>query len=753
MLSADLKHSTSKTWKTQELNDIHSMVADDIDDIDPEEEDARTSPMRLQEMDEEQTNQRIQPKGLKKMATTIINPKRVGQRQAVGPQINVILQAEHSHHHSSRYVLNPNGWICRVWGIFTSLMVIYVVGVVSFDIGFSWWKIRRSTYRLGQVVDIFFWIDMVVSFNTGFVHTGHLVMDRKEIAMHYFHFWFWIDLAANVPWEGLLLTSKSNRKAVKFLKWLKLPKLLRLGRLRKIMKANARYMNLMLLCSSLVLFVHLGACFWVFLLDPCRHYYEEEPYSEWDYNDEVDEVLVHRNPKLGWECTQGNLFNIYMQAVHASAGMLLGVDCANFGGFFAGGGFNEAMSEEIAEYSAFLGDTPETTAAEPDAARMRSIKLWLLRRRYPMSLGDEIDTSTNTALQGLSIQPHMNTFGLSYAWPMNFFGTVMLMLGIYFQGCLFALLTKFVIARNHAESMFRQAHDEAKRELEYFGHLIPEFVQKRISKHFEFRWINQAYGPLHLLQPDLLSQSLRNELAIYLYKEAVTKVEFLENAPLGILTKICLHLQPRDYMQQDLVYRRGEPVVGLHIVDKGRVLIADRAAYTHQEVEDMISNSVGETIESGGHFGAGAVIAAIQAQAEMSRTTVANKKSAIAMTVCHMFVLPVEIFREVAEEHPKFFHDLRYLKEEADTETPAQESSRLSVVSSTIDKGDVARVPPARKALETRVAGLESTVKSQGEKLDELLESLKTLQVLLIGQAQRPNSSHHSQSGSNGTEQ
>ena len=80
-------------------------------------------------------------------------------------------------------------------------------------------------------------IDIILTFCTGFVHDGHLIMDPKATAHHYFEFWFWIDVFASIPFEMFMQnTDKNSRKSIKKVKWFKIPRLLRIGRLLKKMK-------------------------------------------------------------------------------------------------------------------------------------------------------------------------------------------------------------------------------------------------------------------------------------------------------------------------------------------------------------------------------------------------------------------------------------------------------------------------------------------------------------------------------------
>lgn len=53
-------------------------------------------------------------------------------------------------------------------------------------------------------VGIFFTVDIVINFNTAFYHGGVVISSRREIALNYFKFWFWIDLIATIPYQTLL---------------------------------------------------------------------------------------------------------------------------------------------------------------------------------------------------------------------------------------------------------------------------------------------------------------------------------------------------------------------------------------------------------------------------------------------------------------------------------------------------------------------------------------------------------------------
>ncbi|KAF0714650.1 hypothetical protein AaE_011523 [Aphanomyces astaci] len=112
---------------------------------------------------------------------------------------------------------------------------------------------------------------MVLSFRTGIFASGEVRMDAKFVAKHYLQSWFLIDLLSNVPFDKVFSDSSMNKQnsTVKFVKLEKLPKLLRFGILLKYLRQYAKYYNLLLTTSAMVLCLHCFACVWVYEFNEC----------------------------------------------------------------------------------------------------------------------------------------------------------------------------------------------------------------------------------------------------------------------------------------------------------------------------------------------------------------------------------------------------------------------------------------------------------------------------------------------------
>tara|TARA_B110000285_G_scaffold209059_1_gene249732 strand:- start:1988 stop:2164 length:177 start_codon:yes stop_codon:yes gene_type:complete len=57
-------------------------------------------------------------------------------------------------------------------------------------------------FILNLIIDIFFFIDILVTFRTGFINDdGNEVMSGREIGIEYVKGMFWIDLVATIPMD------------------------------------------------------------------------------------------------------------------------------------------------------------------------------------------------------------------------------------------------------------------------------------------------------------------------------------------------------------------------------------------------------------------------------------------------------------------------------------------------------------------------------------------------------------------------
>merc|ERR1719171_942803 len=125
------------------------------------------------------------------------------------------------------------------------------------------------------------------------------------------------------------------------------------------------------------------------------------------------------------------------------------------------------------------------------------------------------------------------------------------LVGLVLVGVLVANVVKLVLAQHVEETIFRCRTDMVSHELERFGSRIPNGLQKRMQRYFQYRFSCGDHAPLQMLDSSLMPRGLRTEIAMSLYKDTITKVPFLRKAHHGILTRICLALQVEIHMPAD----------------------------------------------------------------------------------------------------------------------------------------------------------------------------------------------------------
>jgi signal-transduction protein with cAMP-binding, CBS, and nucleotidyltransferase domain len=78
---------------------------------------------------------------------------------------------------------------------------------------------------------------------------------------------------------------------------------------------------------------------------------------------------------------------------------------------------------------------------------------------------------------------------------------------------------------------------------------------------------------LNLLKDNGMSMALRQQIAIYLFKDYLQKIPFFQSATDSILGMICLQLHQVIYMPDDYIIKEGEVGKELFMIVKGIVRV------------------------------------------------------------------------------------------------------------------------------------------------------------------------------------
>ncbi len=150
----------------------------------------------------------------------------------------------------------------QYWSLVVVAALLYGMVEIPLRIGFEQDVVPWSAPDVFNLfVDIFFLIDVIVNFRTGyFQEDSRLVLDEKKIAIRYIKGWFVLDLFTSIPFSHIAqaaTTGSSKNNGNSSLAALTLPRLLRIIRIARLFKI-LRMLKLMVWTTDTWMREHSG---------------------------------------------------------------------------------------------------------------------------------------------------------------------------------------------------------------------------------------------------------------------------------------------------------------------------------------------------------------------------------------------------------------------------------------------------------------------------------------------------------------
>ncbi|XP_047095077.1 potassium channel AKT2-like isoform X2 [Lolium rigidum] len=175
-----------------------------------------------------------------------------------------------------KWVVSPLDSRYRCWETFMVILVAYSAWVYPFEVAFMDASPKGGLEVADMVVDIFFAIDIVLTFFVAYIDssTQLLVRDRKRITRRYLKTFFILDVASTIPFQGLayLATGKVREGWVYTVLGV-----FRLWRLRKVkqfftrLEKDIRFSYFWIRCARLIavtlFLVHYAGCLYYMIAD------------------------------------------------------------------------------------------------------------------------------------------------------------------------------------------------------------------------------------------------------------------------------------------------------------------------------------------------------------------------------------------------------------------------------------------------------------------------------------------------------
>eukprot|EP00753_Platysulcus_tardus_P013660 PLAT3821.3.p1 GENE.PLAT3821.3~~PLAT3821.3.p1 ORF type:complete len:1960 (+),score=909.62 PLAT3821.3:67-5946(+) len=185
-----------------------------------------------------------------------------------------------------KWMIHPERPGKQAWDLFVLLLILYSVLIVPYQIGFDITDARL--FWIDRAVELFFMVDIGVTFCTAFWQDSALETRRDVVAKRYLKTWFPIDFASTVPVDliadiiagrtiadviaGRTTAALSSLRLLRAFRLIRLFRLVRLLKLKRVLgmvessvSINPGVMRLFRLLFALLFITHLLACFWHYI--------------------------------------------------------------------------------------------------------------------------------------------------------------------------------------------------------------------------------------------------------------------------------------------------------------------------------------------------------------------------------------------------------------------------------------------------------------------------------------------------------
>ncbi|XP_070577812.1 voltage-gated delayed rectifier potassium channel KCNH1-like isoform X2 [Ptychodera flava] len=153
-----------------------------------------------------------------------------------------------------------------IWDWVILVLTFYTAVAVPFNVAFNTKSMEDyAIIVVDGIVDIVFFIDVILNFHTTFVGPGgEVVSDPKIIRMNYLKTWFVIDLLSCLPYDVINAFNDVDDQISSLFSALKVVRLLRLGRVVRKLDHYIEYgaALLILLMCCFMMWAHWLACVW-----------------------------------------------------------------------------------------------------------------------------------------------------------------------------------------------------------------------------------------------------------------------------------------------------------------------------------------------------------------------------------------------------------------------------------------------------------------------------------------------------------
>jgi len=211
--------------------------------------------------------------------------------------------------------------------------------------------------------------------------------------------------------------------------------------------------------------------------------------------------------------------------------------------------------------------------------------------------------------------------------------------GTGLSGYIIANLASVVAHEDAIVMMIKSKINSVRMYMRYRN--FPDELSKKIARHYEYSWKrNQVYKESNILME--LPQATRTACALYIHKDLIEKVPFLQSLGKDVLPSLVIKLKSAIAAYGDVVVQEGLFGHEMYLVSEGDLRIC--LAYS-KNAKDVKSIPI-RNLTKGEYF---AEYAVIMDQAK-------HPASVKAVTYCDLFVLSQADFQEFGQDFPDVYN-------------------------------------------------------------------------------------------------
>jgi hypothetical protein len=280
------------------------------------------------------------------------------------------------------------------------------------------------------------------------------------------------------------------------------------------------------------------------------------------------------------------------------------------------------------------------TSVDGPCAQKNAFKVWARALHYGIAM---LCGNSVRALNGQYDSEEIAGFEFHHTVGSDMWTYVAMLIGLWLMALFFG---EVAVIAHHGDRYTWDFRVRLKRIMGTMSNEgLPDELQHRVKKYYDYLWLNNLHGSDALLEDSDMSAPLKKDISLYMYRDILKNVSFLQGASSDVVVRLCSLLKHVVYMPMEFAFCKGDRGHSLFIIKRGTV--------------EVLRNEVGEKkdvvaeLTTNNFFGETALLMGIGRAHGGHRAC-----STQAKTICELLELSIMAFNQIISEFPGFKEDM-----------------------------------------------------------------------------------------------